>query len=745
MKINYTSVRRSVLTIFLLFSTFFCFATTYYISTTGNDATGNGTIGNPWKTLSKATSTITTSGNIIHVNAGTYTETQTSYLRPGVSIEGDGMTTTIINSALTGTWSTLLELSSSNGTNGNQSISALTLDGGYVSESNVKSWVGIWITGRSNVLIHHCRLRNWKQSSTIFNGNTNTNPGTDVGQSFATGNKFYDNIVTNSAAMYNGTGQGALMLGFQNGMQIYNNNIQQIERVNFANGWPIKYWNQGWLKGVKIYNNTLTKIPYSGSYPGENGNWDFAIEFFNIEGLEIYGNTIQGAIDMAYNYKGAYGYCAWIHDNTISHPVLGTRIEGGIIFEYRTESAIVENNIINNKTYGITFNTRGYAENGDDRYYLPGGPPVGGYSYIVDCIIRKNLFSNIYAGTGIGNRFAIGVISDGPDDPQINNMQIYNNTIVAKPGDPAYVGLDFSSQPNGNCSGLYIRNNIVNGFSSSWLRGSNGATNITNCVVTHNDAFGNGGSNTPGWPGGNPTSYTYTNNLAVNPQFVSATDFHLQASSTLIDLGVNVGIPFTGIAPDRGYAEFGSGALPIKLIDFTVRETNGKNLLQWNTATEVNSNYFDIERSGDAQTYHVIGRVNASGFSQTEVKYNFTDASPLKGMNYYRLVMVDKDATQEYSKIVSISSRENSSLTITYVDLSSGTNTATINVNSTQAQSANLSIIDVSGRTILNTSIQLQQGVNTISKKIPTIPGGIYYVKLFTANDVVVKNTLSRN
>jgi len=528
-------------------------------------------------------------------------------------------------------------------------------------------------------------------------------------------------------------------------MQIYNNNIQQIERPNFQNGWPIKYWNQGWLKGVKIYNNTITKIPYSGSYPGENGNWDFAIEFFNIEGLEIYGNTIQGAIDMAYNYKGAYGYCAWIHDNTISHPVLGTRIEGGIIFEYRTESAIVENNIINNKTYGITFNTRGYAENGDDRYYLPGGPPVGGYSYVVDCIIRKNLFSNIYAGTGIGNRFAIGVISDGPDDPQINNMQIYNNTIVAKSGDPAYVGLDFSSQPNGNCSGLYIRNNIVNGFSSSWLRGSNGATNITNCIVTHNDAFGNGGSNTPGWPGGNPTTYTYTNNLAVNPQFVSVTDFHLQASSTLIDLGVNVGIPFTGTAPDRGYAEFGSGALPIKLIDFTVRETNGKNLLQWNTATEVNSNYFDIERSGDAQTYHVIGRVNASGFSQTEVKYNFTDASPLKGMNYYRLVMVDKDATQEYSKIVSISSRENSSLTITYVDLSSGTNTATINVNSTQAQSANLSIIDVSGRTILNTSIQLQQGVNTISKKIPTIPSGIYYVKLFTANDVVVKNTLSRN
>jgi len=532
-------------------------ATTYYISPTGNDNTGNGTMANPWRTLYKATSTVTASGDIIHVIAGTYNETQGCDLARGVSIEGEGRNTTIINSNLTGTWSTFLELQSSDGTSGAQHISGLTLDGGYVSASNMKTWVGIWITGRNNVEIHDCALRNWKQSSTIFNGNgTNTNPGTDVGQNFATGNKFYNNIVTNSAAMYNGTGQGALMIGFQNGMEIYGNNIQQTERPNFQNGWPIKYWNQGWLKGVKIYNNTLTKIAYSGTYPGENGNWDFAIEFFNIEGLEIYGNTIQGAIDMAYNYKGAYPYCAWIHDNNITHAVQGTRIEGGIIFEYRTESALVENNVINNKTYGITFNTRGYAENGDDRYYLPGGPPVGGYSYIVNCIIRKNLISNIYEGTGMGNRFAIGVISDGPEDPQINNMQIYNNTITAETSDPGYVGLDFTSQQNGNCNGLNIRNNIVTGFTMGWLRGSNGATNITNCMVTHNNAFGNS-NNAPFWPGGNPTTYTYNNNLAINPLFISILNFLLQPLSPCINSGVNVGLPYSGAAPDMGYSEFG--------------------------------------------------------------------------------------------------------------------------------------------------------------------------------------------
>ena len=86
-----------------------CFAATYYISTAGNDVTGDGSAGNPWKTLSKATGTVTTAGDIIHVNAGTYTETLQCSLAVGVSIEGDGVTS-IIRSTLTTNFVELLSL-----------------------------------------------------------------------------------------------------------------------------------------------------------------------------------------------------------------------------------------------------------------------------------------------------------------------------------------------------------------------------------------------------------------------------------------------------------------------------------------------------------------------------------------------------------------------------------------------------------------------------------------------------------
>ena len=96
-------------------------ATTYYISPTGNDGTGTGSISQPWKTLAKATSTVTTPSDIIHVNAGTYLETVQCFLSPGVSIEGDGVTS-VIQSTWPWSFQGALVLTSPEGTNGNQHI-----------------------------------------------------------------------------------------------------------------------------------------------------------------------------------------------------------------------------------------------------------------------------------------------------------------------------------------------------------------------------------------------------------------------------------------------------------------------------------------------------------------------------------------------------------------------------------------------------------------------------------------------
>ena len=107
-----------------------------------------------------------------------------------------------------------------------------------------------------------------------------------------------------------------------------------------------------------------------------------------------------------------------------------------------------------------------------------------------------------------------------------------------------------------NGTNINIRNNIVNGFSHSWMRGTNGNTRLSNVTVTNNDAFANADNNTPSWPGGNPVNYTYNSNLNIDPLFVSANNYRLQATSPCINTGFNIGLVFNGTAPDMGYAEY---------------------------------------------------------------------------------------------------------------------------------------------------------------------------------------------
>jgi SH3-like domain-containing protein len=510
----------------------FASPSTYYISPSGNDTTGDGSNGNPWQTLYKACESVTSSGDIIHVNPGTYTETQQCNLRVGISIEGEG-TNSILQSTLTADWTPMILLSSAEGTDGNQHISNILLDG-----QDLSTFWAIQILGRSNVSIHDTTIEDFKDRGVLFSGRTDTNDGPPT--TYATGNTFYNNVMNNCAA-YNTSngiyGRGCLNIGGQDGMLVYDNVITQNQRPEGYNGWPIKYINDGYLRGVKIYGNTLTKIPYGGTYPGESG-WDFAIELFHVSGLEIYDNTIQGSIDLNNQTKGTYDYSVWIHDNTISQQTLNSHYESGIILEFDTDTAIIENNILNNVSSGVIFNTRDQSE-------------------VTGITIRNNIMSNIGRATGDGNNgVGIGIYSESTDNAVLSNFYIYNNTILAATGNAPWEGLDFSSIDNGSATNINIRNNIIRGFQDAWLRGGN-TTNMNNVTVTHNDVYSNANGNAPNFPGGDPTSYTYSNNVSVDPVFVSSTDFHLQSSSPLIDAGVDVGISYTGSAPDIGYAEYG--------------------------------------------------------------------------------------------------------------------------------------------------------------------------------------------
>lgn len=95
-------------------------------------------------------------------------------------------------------------------------------------------------------------------------------------------------------------------------------------------------------------------------------------------------------------------------------------------------------------------------------------------------------------------------------------------------------------------------------------------------------------------------------------------------------------------------------ALPVELISFKAIVVENQVQLSWATATEVNSSYFEIQRSNNGKAWEKIGETAALQNSSSNHQYTFSDSNPLKGTSYYRLKMVDLDKTFAYSKLQSV-------------------------------------------------------------------------------------------
>lgn len=102
-----------------------------------------------------------------------------------------------------------------------------------------------------------------------------------------------------------------------------------------------------------------------------------------------------------------------------------------------------------------------------------------------------------------------------------------------------------------------------------------------------------------------------------------------------------------------------TGPLPVSWLYFDGQYVDGKNLLEWHTASEKDNQGFEIERSVDGSTFEKIGWTDGHGTTRSTQTYIFTDAEPSLGWNYYRLKQIDYDGTFEYSRLIPVLSNAN--------------------------------------------------------------------------------------
>jgi len=94
--------------------------------------------------------------------------------------------------------------------------------------------------------------------------------------------------------------------------------------------------------------------------------------------------------------------------------------------------------------------------------------------------------------------------------------------------------------------------------------------------------------------------------------------------------------------------------LPVKFGDLKASlQANGV-MLDWTSYSEENTDHYEIGRSSDGKSFSSIGQVVAHGNSSTRIDYNWLDAAPAKGDNFYRVKSVDMDGHLTYSPIIKI-------------------------------------------------------------------------------------------
>ena len=137
--------------------------------------------------------------------------------------------------------------------------------------------------------------------------------------------------------------------------------------------------------------------------------------------------------------------------------------------------------------------------------------------------------------------------------------------------------------------------------------------------------------------------------------------------------------------------------LPVTLIKFkSAINTQQQVMLNWTTANELNTLAFAIEKSTDGNTFTSIGTIKATGGVVKQSNYFFVDVEALgNGAVYYRLKIVDKNASITYSNVIGV--RNNTASTIFKVVTNPVRNTISI-THSKAVAGAELSIYSIDGK-----------------------------------------------
>jgi hypothetical protein len=183
----------------------------------------------------------------------------------------------------------------------------------------------------------------------------------------------------------------------------------------------------------------------------------------------------------------------------------------------------------------------------------------------------------------------------------------------------------------------------------------------------------------------------------------------------------------------RLYIEAAYGTLPLTLLSFTGTINNNEDLLKWQTADEINTKQFIVEKSTDGIHYSAIGTVAAADVSGQHTYY-FADNQVSAANQFYRLKMVDIDTHFTYSGIVRVAN------TFTDKLLAFPSPASSLVTLSGLQSKGSVEIADAQGKILQRVDVTAQSQTLNIA----SYPKGVYMIKYMYDQKVSVQKIVKQ-
>lgn len=173
--------------------------------------------------------------------------------------------------------------------------------------------------------------------------------------------------------------------------------------------------------------------------------------------------------------------------------------------------------------------------------------------------------------------------------------------------------------------------------------------------------------------------------------------------------------------------------LPVEMVSFQATSENRKVLLNWETASERNNNFFLIEKTMDGKNWETVGKVTGAGNSAVSKEYSIYDLYPNTGISYYRISQTDYDGkTTVYPHVVTVSMSEQS---FEGVFPNPTNSTLTIMHHAIKAENQTLfSIVGTSGQNVSQNVAMINQFDGTMLIDVRQLPAGMYFLTVGNSN-----------